>query len=133
MRQMAAWLQSGTPTVIGGDFNVIPEDIDCDKPENWKRDALFQPEPRDRYRAMLSMGYTDTFRSLYPGVGGQFTYWDYFRQAFERSVHPPFPDARQHTTGRVQGGEHGPRPQRERNHPGRTQYSVYRSMMAIQS
>jgi len=85
MRQMTAWLQSGTPTVIGGDFNVIPEDIDCDKPENWKRDALFQPEPRDRYRAMLSMGYTDTFRSLYPGVGGQFTYWDYFRQAFERN------------------------------------------------
>ena len=85
IRQMAEWLQSGTSTLIGGDYNVIPEDIDCDKPENWKRDALFQPAPRDRYRAMLSLGYIDAFRSLHPGLGGQFTYWDYFRQAFERN------------------------------------------------
>ncbi len=56
----------GVPTVIGGDWNVIPEDIDCDKPANWVRDALFQPEPRARYRAMLAMGYMDAFRSLHP-------------------------------------------------------------------
>jgi exodeoxyribonuclease-3 len=27
--QMGLWRRSGTPTLIGGDFNVIPEDIDC--------------------------------------------------------------------------------------------------------
>ena len=80
--QMKLWLESGIPTLIGGDFNVIPEDIDCHKPASWIRDALFQPEPRARYRAMLELGYIDAFRSLHPGVGGQFTYWDYFRQAF---------------------------------------------------
>ncbi len=83
--QMNLWLADGTPTLIGGDFNVIPEDIDCDKPANWVRDALFQPEPRARYRAMLASGYTDAFRSLHPDETGQFTYWDYFRQAFERN------------------------------------------------
>lgn len=83
--QLEQWLQEGTPTAIGGDFNVIPEDIDCDKPANWVRDALFQPETRDRFRAMLAAGYTDAFRSLYPDATGQFTYWDYFRQAFERN------------------------------------------------
>jgi len=83
--QMRVWLTDGVPTVIGGDYNVIPEDIDCDKPENWKRDALFFPEPRARYRAMLGLGYTDAFRSLHPDEPGQFTYWDYFRQAFERN------------------------------------------------
>ncbi len=83
--EMDRWLADGTPTIIGGDFNVIPEDIDCDKPANWVRDALFQPEPRDRYRAMLAAGYTDAFRALHPEEGGQFTYWDYFRQAFERN------------------------------------------------
>jgi exodeoxyribonuclease-3 len=77
------WLRDGTPTVIGGDFNIIPEDIDCHKPASWIRDALFQPEPRERYRAFLSMGYTDAFRSLHPGETGQFTFWDYFRKAFE--------------------------------------------------
>ncbi|MGI4829102.1 MAG: exodeoxyribonuclease III [Janthinobacterium lividum] len=84
-QQMDLWLKSGTDTVIGGDFNVIPEDIDCYKPETWIRDALFQPESRDRYRAMLSLGYIDAFRSLYPEEIGQYTYWDYFRDAFTRN------------------------------------------------
>jgi exodeoxyribonuclease-3 len=71
--------------VVGGDFNVIPEDIDCHKPASWIHDALFQPEPRGRYRALLDLGYTDAFRSLHPGEGSQFTFWDYFRQAFEHN------------------------------------------------
>lgn len=84
-QQMAVWRDAQTPTLIGGDFNVILEDIDCHKPSSWMHDALFQPEPRARYRAMLGLGYADAFRSLHPGQGGQFTYWDYFRQAFEHN------------------------------------------------
>ena len=83
--QMKLWLKSDVPTVIGGDFNVIPEDIDCHKPTSWIQDALFQPEPRARYRAMLELGYVDAFRSLHPGDADQFTFWDYFRQAFEHN------------------------------------------------
>ena len=83
MAQMNAWRTDATPTLVGGDFNVIPEDIDCHKPSSWIRDALFQPEPRARYRALLDMRYTDAFRSLHPGEAGHFTFWDYFRQAFE--------------------------------------------------
>jgi exodeoxyribonuclease-3 len=79
------WIADGIPTVIGGDYNVIPEDIDCHKPAAWVRDALFQPEPRQRYRDWLALGYTDAFRSLHPGEAGQFTYWDYFRLAFEHN------------------------------------------------
>jgi len=71
------------PTLVGGDFNVIPEDIDCHKPASWMHDALFQPEPRTRYRALLGLGYVDAFRALHPGQGGYFTFWDYFRKAFE--------------------------------------------------
>ena len=85
MIQMSSWLSNSLPTIIGGDFNVIPEDIDCHKPSSWMRDALFQPEPRSRYREMLALGYTDAFRWLHPGEGGQFTFWDYFRQAFENN------------------------------------------------
>ena len=80
--KMSEWKADGVPTVIGGDFNVIPEDIDCHKPASWMKDALFQPEPRELYRSMLTLGYTDAFRSLH-SEGGQFTFWDYFRQAFE--------------------------------------------------
>lgn len=81
--QMKTWLTTAASTVVGGDFNVIPEDIDCHKPTSWIHDALFQPEPRARYRAMLGLGYVDAFRSLHPDEGGQFTFWDYFRRAFE--------------------------------------------------
>jgi len=84
-KQMSQWRQQSLPVVIGGDFNVIPEDIDCHKPSSWIQDALFQPETRARYQAMLGLGYTDAFRSLHPDESGQFTYWDYFRQAFERN------------------------------------------------
>jgi exodeoxyribonuclease-3 len=80
--QMSHWLRSDLPTIIGGDFNVIPEDIDCYKPASWIRDALFQPEPRAQYRGLLQLGYLDAFRTLHPEATGMFTYWDYFRDAF---------------------------------------------------
>ena len=83
--EMSTWRARNVPVLIGGDFNVIPEDIDCHKPSSWIHDALFQPEPRARYRALLNLGYTDAFRTLHPGETGQFTFWDYFRQAFENN------------------------------------------------
>jgi exodeoxyribonuclease-3 len=85
LQKMSDWRKEEVPVLVGGDFNVIPEDIDCHKPSSWIRDALFQPEPRSRYRALLDLGYTDAFRSLHPGETGQFTFWDYFRQAFEHN------------------------------------------------
>ena len=80
--QLAHWVKDEAPVLIGGDFNIIPEDIDCHKPASWIHDALFQPEPRAAYRALLALGYTDAFRTLHPDEGGLFTFWDYFRQAF---------------------------------------------------
>jgi exodeoxyribonuclease-3 len=85
IKVMAAWREEDVPVIVGGDFNVIPEEIDCHKPASWIKDALFQPESRARYRALLDLGYTDAFRSLHPGEIGQFTFWDYFRQAFEKN------------------------------------------------
>jgi len=38
---MKLWLKSDIPTVVGDDFNVIPEDIDCHKPASWIHDAFF--------------------------------------------------------------------------------------------
>jgi exodeoxyribonuclease-3 len=84
-KEMRAWRKEDLPVLIGGDFNVIPEDIDCHKPASWIHDALFQPEPRARYRALLALGYTDAFRALHPDEAGQFTFWDYWRQAFEHN------------------------------------------------
>jgi exodeoxyribonuclease III len=84
-KQMDLWLKSKVPTLVGGDFNVIPKDIDCDKAASRIHDALFQPEARARYQDLLALGYTDAFRFLRPEETGQFTFWDYFRQAFEHN------------------------------------------------
>jgi exodeoxyribonuclease-3 len=84
-KQMSAWRNQDLPLLVGGDFNVIPEDIDCHKPASWARDALFQPEPRALYRSLLALGYTDAFRKLHPDEIGQFTFWDFFRQAFQNN------------------------------------------------
>jgi exodeoxyribonuclease-3 len=69
--------QQHVPTIVGGDFNVIPEDIDCFSPKYWKKDALFQPEPRERFREFLSMGYIDAFRH-FNQEPGHYTFWEYF-------------------------------------------------------
>ena len=82
---MSGWRDAEMPSVVGGDFNVIPEEADCSKPADWLRDALFQPETRARYRALLALGFTDAFRALYPDATGKYTFWDYFRNAFERN------------------------------------------------
>ena len=39
------------PTVLAGDYNVIPTELDVYKPERWVDDALFRPEVRDGLRA----------------------------------------------------------------------------------
>lgn len=75
-RRLAALRQDGVPVAVGGDFNVIPADRDCHDPQAWADDALFQPESRAWFRALLSLGYYDAFRVLHE-EGGHYTFWDY--------------------------------------------------------
>lgn len=60
-----------------GDYNIIPEERDADRPKAWAKDALFQPESRAMYRRLENLGYTDAFKALHP-EGGHYTFWDYF-------------------------------------------------------
>ncbi len=72
------------PFLIGGDFNVIPEAIDCYDPSAWMGDALFAPETRARWRALLNLGLTDCYRALHPNTQ-EFTFWDYQAGAWQRN------------------------------------------------
>ncbi len=63
--------------VLGGDYNVIPEPVDCHDPPVWSGDALFQPESRAAFRRLLHQGYTDAFRALHGAQRGAYTFWDY--------------------------------------------------------
>jgi len=72
-----ALLELEEPVVLMGDYNIIPEDRDADRPKAWIKDALFQPESRAMYRRLENLGYTDAFRALNP-EGEHYTFWDYF-------------------------------------------------------
>ncbi len=69
--------------VLGGDYNVIPEPQDCYDPAAWEGDALYRPESRRAFRALLNLGLYDAFRALHPDQGGAYTFWDYQGRAFQ--------------------------------------------------
>lgn len=71
------------PLALAGDFNVIPEPEDADRPESWVTDALFQPESRAAWRAIRHLGFTDAQAAVGAEPHG-YTFWDYFRNAYER-------------------------------------------------
>ncbi|HEX6794112.1 MAG TPA: exodeoxyribonuclease III [Casimicrobiaceae bacterium] len=71
----AARLQkSRAPTVLAGDFNVVPTDADIYNPHAWRDDAVMQPESRDAWQRLLAQGWTDATRALYPRER-IYTYW----------------------------------------------------------
>ena len=76
-------LSTEQPIVLGGDFNVIPDDLDCYDPLGWDGDALTRPETRQAFRKLAHAGYSDALRSLYPH-DVIYTYWDYQAGAWQR-------------------------------------------------
>lgn len=71
--------------ILAGDYNVIPTDLDAYKPERWVKDALFFPESKAAYQKLLSQGWIDALRSVYPKEA-IYTFWDYFRNAYARNA-----------------------------------------------
>lgn len=81
----ATLLNLKIPVILIGDFNVMPTELDVYKPEKWVNDALFRPEVRKAFAAIVSLGWTDAIRELYPEEK-IYTFWDYFRNAYERDA-----------------------------------------------
>jgi exodeoxyribonuclease-3 len=64
---------------------VVPTDLDIYNPRSWLKDALLQPESRERYQRLLEQGWIDSIRHLHPDAA-VFTFWDYFRQHWQRNA-----------------------------------------------
>ncbi len=78
-------LDKATPTILTGDFNIIPTEADVYRPERWVDDALFRPESRQAFSALIDQGWVDAIRKVYPDQT-IYTYWDYFRNAYGRDA-----------------------------------------------
>jgi exodeoxyribonuclease-3 len=72
------------PMVLAGDYNVIPAPADARRPEAWVNDALFLPQTRERFRALINLGLTDALRAV-SDSSDLFTFWDYQAGAFQKN------------------------------------------------
>jgi exodeoxyribonuclease-3 len=70
--------------VLAGDFNVIPTERDVHNPELWAGDALFLPPTREKYRALLHLGFIDAVRATSDDAS-LYTFWDYQGGAWQKN------------------------------------------------
>lgn len=87
-RRLRAYFESSLdptqPAIWVGDLNVAPEPIDVYHPEKREKDVDFHIDARTAYKETVGWGFVDVFRKLHPDTV-QYTYWDYFRNAFQRN------------------------------------------------
>ena len=81
----AELLQAERPTVLAGDFNVIPTDFDVFSVRAMQHDALMQPESRAAFRSLTHQGWTDSLRALHADEP-MYTFWDYTAGAWQRDA-----------------------------------------------
>ncbi|MDH3239947.1 MAG: exodeoxyribonuclease III [Alphaproteobacteria bacterium] len=79
----AALLDLEEPVVLGGDYNVIPTEGDVWDPDLWRDDALFRIEIRRKFREILNLGYTESYRALHSELG-RYSFWDYQGGAWQK-------------------------------------------------
>ena len=72
------------PVALVGDWNIAPQDDDVYDMAAFAKDTHVTPPERAAFRAFLDDGWTDVVRPHTPGPD-VFTYWDYYRQRFERN------------------------------------------------
>ena len=65
------------PVILCGDLNVAHEEIDLKNPKTNRGNAGFSDQERGKMTTLLSSGFTDTFRALYPDKTGAYTWWSY--------------------------------------------------------
>jgi exodeoxyribonuclease-3 len=76
-REYLAKLDSKKPVLLCGDLNVAHTEIDLKNPGPNRGAAGFSDEERGKFGELLAAGFTDSFRLLYPGLKGAYTWWSY--------------------------------------------------------
>lgn len=72
-------------SILCGDYNVVPTEIDAVAPERWLGDAVYFPESRQAYAEMLANGWVDAVRRVH-AEKGIYTYWNFsYRGGYDRS------------------------------------------------
>ncbi|WP_455478217.1 exodeoxyribonuclease III [Bartonella sp. B10] len=71
------------PTVLAGDYNVIPTALDAKNPQQWHNDALFLQQTRQIFQRIVHLGFYDAIRNVTDTPS--FSFWDFQAGAWEKN------------------------------------------------
>ena len=78
-------LDQKKPVVYCGDLNVAVEEIDLKNPQSNHFNPGFSDEERQKMRELLSSGFVDTYRRLYPDKV-EYSWWSYRFNARAKNI-----------------------------------------------
>jgi exodeoxyribonuclease-3 len=86
--RLARWLEDAahpdSPLVLGGDFNVAPEDVDVWDPRACHGGTHVSPPEREAFARLCRWGLIDLYR-LHNPQPGRYTWWDYRAGNFHKN------------------------------------------------
>ena len=86
IRNYLLQLDQNKPVIMCGDLNVAHKEIDLKNPKTNRHNAGFTDEERNKMTELLSVGFVDSFRYLYPEKEGAYSWWSYMGRAREKNV-----------------------------------------------
>ena len=84
IKQVKKTLLKNKNIIIGGDFNVIPEEIDVYDSRKYENDALFKLEIRKKFRELINLGFQDIYR-YFNKDKQEYTFWDYMAGSWQKN------------------------------------------------
>ena len=83
-RELNATATPEEPIIVGGDFNVAPEDRDVYDIAKFAGATHVTPAEREALRDVMAFGLQDVVRKVHPDETGPFSWWDYRAGAFHK-------------------------------------------------
>ena len=79
-------LNKTKPVILCGDLNVAHNEIDIKNAKSNVGNAGFTNEERGKMTELLSSGFVDSFRYVYPDKTDAYSWWSYMRNAREKNI-----------------------------------------------
>lgn len=86
MRAYLMKLDKQKPVVYCGDLNVAHNEIDLKNPRSNVGNPGFSDQERGKMTELLSSGFKDSFRTLYPDKTDAYTWWSYRFSARTKNI-----------------------------------------------
>ena len=86
IRKYLTSLDKKKPVIYCGDLNVAHKEIDLKNPSTNHKSAGFTDEERCKMTELLSSGFIDSLRYLYPDKKEAYSWWSYMFHAREKNI-----------------------------------------------